>query len=785
MSLLIVIGYVALGEIGLALAIAPGYASPVFPAAGLALAVALRFGMRALPAIWLGSWILNLGVAQLNGNLSSSALLVAMGIATGAVLQAWVGYLMVNLWGARTWQRLDQEREIFHFLALGGLLACLVSASFGISSLTLAGIIPPDAFGYAWWNWYVGDTLGVLLTAPLAIGLLHYRDAFWKARLKTVFAPSLAALLMAAAAFFFTARWESNNQQEALRAQGEAIAQIINTRVIAQGEILASLARLIEVTPNLESLQFSHFTDNTLRTQPDIFALSYNPIVTQIERADFERRMATISPEGLYQITERNAAGQLVRAGERDHYVAVGLIAPLKGNLPALGFDINSEPARRDAIHRSLASGNAAVTAPVKLVQDNQEHIGMLVLEPARFLEDEVAAGQDGKRIKGFAVAVIKARQMIEIATQDKVQPGLMIEIIDPAAPPETQLLYRSSGHAAEGPAPSWSTRLAMADRTWELRVLPTGAYLEQHRPWVAWGVGVAGMLFAALLQIMNLAITGRSALIQRKVDAQTAEIQAKTVALKSAMHKAEAASLAKSQFLATMSHEIRTPLNGILGMAQILEMYDDDAEQRKEYVKIILDSGQTLLTLLNDILDLSKIEAGKLDLALSAFSPADLLNSTTALFNAQAQAKGLKLEPLCLISSTRMCNADPVRLRQMLSNLISNAIKFSERGAIRIEVKEIEHAHAIERLEFSVEDEGIGISKEQLGMLFQPFTQLDSSMTRRQGGTGLGLSIVRMLARLMGGDAGVESEEGKGARFWFTIRADLACEQPVAASKS
>ena len=240
------------------------------------------------------------------------------------------------------------------------------------------------------------------------------------------------------------------------------------------------------------------------------------------------------------------------------------------------------------------------------------------------------------------------------------------------------------------------------------------------------------------------------------------------------AVHAAEAANRAKSAFLATMSHEIRTPMNGILGMAQLLLMPGISDQERQEFARTILNSGQTLLTLLNDILDLSKVEAGKLELAHAAFEPQQLLRETTALFAELAQSKGLKIEAEWHGPQNQAYWADPVRVRQMLSNLVSNAIKFTEHGWVRVEATEIERQGDQVRLEFVVSDSGIGIPPDKQSLLFKPFSQVDSSTTRKYGGTGLGLSIVRSLANLMDGEVTVESVIGKGSRFCFRIQVDI-----------
>ena len=236
----------------------------------------------------------------------------------------------------------------------------------------------------------------------------------------------------------------------------------------------------------------------------------------------------------------------------------------------------------------------------------------------------------------------------------------------------------------------------------------------------------------------------------------------------------AEAANLAKSRFLATMSHEIRTPMNGILGMAQALLAPKLDDAVRQDYARTVLNSGQNLLTLLNDILDLSKVEAGKIQLESIAFDPAQILRETQTLFGETAAGKGLHLVAVEFQPASQRYLGDPTRLRQMISNLVGNAIKFTTEGQIDLQAREINRDGQAIVLEFSVTDSGIGIPAEQRQFLFKPFSQADSSITRKFGGTGLGLSIVISLAKLMGGEAGVDSEPGRGSRFWFRLQAKL-----------
>ena len=254
----------------------------------------------------------------------------------------------------------------------------------------------------------------------------------------------------------------------------------------------------------------------------------------------------------------------------------------------------------------------------------------------------------------------------------------------------------------------------------------------------------------------------------------QNEEKGKRAVELTTARDEADLANLAKSQFLASMSHEIRTPMNGIMGMAQVLRKTNLSESDRIDYADTIYKSGQTLMSLLNDILDLSKIEAGKVELETVALMPSHLLADIRTLFAQAAKAKGLKIDAHWS-GAPRQYLGDQHRLRQMLSNLVGNALKFTEHGLIRIEAREVSSTQDTAILEFSVSDSGIGVAKDKQALLFETFKQVDSTTTRRYGGTGLGLSIVRTLAQLMGGEAGVHSELGQGSRFWFRVTLKLA----------
>lgn len=272
----------------------------------------------------------------------------------------------------------------------------------------------------------------------------------------------------------------------------------------------------------------------------------------------------------------------------------------------------------------------------------------------------------------------------------------------------------------------------------------------------------------------MTSSSEGNKQELQKELEALKKQKEQLEKKVREANARAEVANHLKAMFLTNISHEIRTPMNGILGMYNVLRQTNLSSEQR-EFLDIINISGQNLLSIIDDIIDLSKIESGQIQLEAKEFNLKKEMERIIELLSIKARGKGIEL--ISEIDPTTQINliGDAGRLKQIITNLANNAIKYTKEGSVKIKVEPVEQTDQSSKLKFSIIDTGIGISEEGKQKLFKAFSQIDSSSTRKYGGTGLGLAIAKNLSKIMQGEIGVESELGKGSTFWFTAKFSMA----------
>ena len=585
---------------------------------------------------------------------------------------------------------------------------------------------------------------------------------------------------------------------EELADLAEPRAKALREQILKSMEVLHSIASFHATRAEISREEFRSFVRAALTRQPELQALSWDPRVSRKERPIWEAR-ARADGFPNFHFTEKEAQNLILPASSRKEYYPVYFLETLERNEMALGFDVCSERVRRRALENARDTGRATATEPLQLAQEQASQLGFLVFQPV-YRGDCRTLEQRQVNLAGFAVAVFRICDLVEPSLRELSDRGLAVTIEDEA---DGRIIYQRAGGRPAG-VPAWSSQLNIADRSWILEIKASVEFCQSRahaRPWWAAAAGLAVTSLAAAYlwregrrtaeiaeKVKEATIDLSAEIVERRraefelerakqgldvrVRERTAELATANSSLleeivirKQAEAAAAAASKAKSEFLANMSHEIRTPMNSILGYSQILQRDAELTPFQRDALATISSSCDHLLHLIDHILDLSKIDAGKMELAISDFDLPALAYEVAAFFQNTCEEKPIGLRLTGLAEHSSVCvRGDEGKLRQILINLLGNAVKFTTSGCVTLGISK----DAKRRWRFEVEDTGPGIPLDLQRRIFEPFQQ--GAEAKGKGGTGLGLAIAQRQVKIMGGTLHVRSTLGQGSVFSFAV---------------
>ena len=741
----------------------------IAPAAGFALIAALRWGWSGVVAASLGvvvvqAWTFPASEPHL-------ALLPSLSLAIGTAITAGWGASLIRR--ASVAPELDNPRDLIRFFGLGGVIAPVAGVAVAAVLLRLCGGIPSGDFVSTALSLWFSEAFGCLAFAPLALLVWGEPMEVWKRRRIRVGVP--VALAIAVTAGFHSQAAHADAEMMAGRFAEECDRAIWSIESHAQSscQVVHSIERLFASSREVDAAEFRDFVQEELRKNPGIRALQWVPRVEGVDRDRFE--MGALQQWPAIAI-RHESGGELRYAPRRGVHFPVTYQQPMLRNERALGFDLASDPICWEAIERARDTGEPTGTALLSLVQDALPDSGFLLMKPVYGHGLTPATVEERRRtFRGLAVGVFLAREFGQEALAAIPTPLVQLRVTD-SSNEATIFGWGPDSESSHRPTPLFmrTQPIELFGRNWGLSFAAGPAFEAVHRPLFARAVLLGGLFLAAVLAAFLLIIDGTFAQVESRVKERTAQLALVVEDLKQARGLADQANQLKSDFIANMSHEIRTPLTAVLGFAENLRERDMTPEQQLEATEAIIGNGEHLLQLINDILDISKIEAGKLVAEQIQVDLVDLVRRTSSLIDSKVREKKIDFRVEFITRVPATIQTDPTRVQQMLINLLGNAIKFSpERSTILVTVALSEKETPVgpePALDFCVFDSGIGMSKDQLSRLFQPFTQAEASTTRRFGGTGLGLTITRQLCEILGGEIVVTSEEGRGTAFRLTI---------------
>ncbi len=749
------LGYLFLGFLASRWSLSPMIASPIWPAAGLALALVYRFGDAAAFGSVLGALLLRLVFSDQHADLWSPNLILNQFLvgAIGAGIQAWVGaQTLKKLIGAHS--SLSNWREILCFYLLAGLLVSTISASITCANFILFDRYRLETVWKLWVIFWSGDVLGVSLFAPLALLFLNFRDPLWKDRLLPLGATLVLCIGASIGAYTWIKDRESLGYIQQSRDLLDQSQRVMSAHLQMIHELTKATAGFFASSQLVTAKEFELFSSNILLGQKYIQGAIWIPLgMLKSENRDAKQVANPVQPIGDGVAIER----------DQPYYTAMkndwGSFAPkiiewvmetewdlhrIKG-WHFLPWSLDSKLSTLALAYRQIP---AFASMPRGLL--------LIVVDLNQMLVD---SGLFATELRGVQFRLSKSDVGLGIH-QD-----IFLETRDFSA-------LLSSSEQVRDPFSRFPQELSIASSVGDLRILLEAFIVPDdynivYQTGNGWIALACAFFFSSLFGGLSLGLTGAKTRIEQLIVQKTRDLY-------TAKEEAEQANLAKDELIAKISHDMRTPLNGIIAGSLILEQMNTEPEVKK-YSSIIKQSSSTLLGLIDDVLDFARIRSGLVEIKFARFSVHEILQELVVLIKSQSQFADAVINIFIDPSVPDELMGDGLKLRQVIVNLLSNACKFGLSNPIQVRVAWRDSDESKPPLILEVEDQGKGISPENLNRVFSAFVQAPDEANRPQTGSGLGLTICKSLLDALGGKIFVESFEGHGTKF--TV--EFPCSKP------